>query len=91
MLTGRSPRDEIFNNGETNLQRWVEEVGIIPNMVIDILDQSLKELSFQINIVNHLILMLNLGLKCTTESPNERPQMKEVYATLKRTQSLLFM
>lgn len=87
MLTGRSPTDEIFS-GEMNLQRWVEVA--IPNMVIDILDERLKELSFHINIVDHLIFILNMGLTCANESPNERPQMKQVYATMKRTQYLLF-
>ncbi|XP_022960963.1 LRR receptor-like serine/threonine-protein kinase EFR [Cucurbita moschata] len=87
MLTQRSPTDQIFSE-ETNLQRWVEAA--IPNTVIDILDERLKELCFHMNTMDHLISILNLGLKCTNEYPNERPEMKDVYATIKRVQSSLF-
>ncbi|XP_022150314.1 probable LRR receptor-like serine/threonine-protein kinase At3g47570 [Momordica charantia] len=75
MLTGRSPLEEIFN-GDMNLPRWVELA--IPNMVINILDERLKELSFQTNIVDSLVSILITGLRCTSESPDERPEMKEV-------------
>lgn len=87
MLTGRSPTEEIFS-GEINLQKWVQ-VGI-PSMVVDILDERLKQLSFQIQTVEHLIVVLNIGLACTNDSPNERPEMKQVYTSIKRIQSLLF-
>uniref|UniRef100_A0A6J1CXN3 non-specific serine/threonine protein kinase n=1 Tax=Momordica charantia TaxID=3673 RepID=A0A6J1CXN3_MOMCH len=87
MFTGRSPVEEIFNR-EMNLQRWVEVA--IPNMVIDILDERLKELSFQINVIDYLVSILITGLRCASELPNERPEMKEVCVSIKKIRSLLF-
>ena len=52
-------------------------------MMMDILDERFEELSFQIQVAEHLICVLNVGLTCANESLNERPDdMKEVYTII---------
>lgn len=53
--------------------------------MIDILDERLEELSFQIQVAEHLICVLNVGLTCANESLNERPDDRK-----KSIRSLLF-
>lgn len=87
MLTGRSPVDEMFR-GEMNLQRWVE-IGL-SSSVVEILDEELEAYSFTSLQLNHLTSIINVGLKCASQLPDERPLLKDVLAMIKKIRVVLF-
>ncbi|XVF87307.1 hypothetical protein PTKIN_Ptkin18bG0109500 [Pterospermum kingtungense] len=81
-FTRKKPTDEIFS-GEMSLKDWVEES--LSGAITDVLDAKLlkKEEHF-IAMVNCTSSVLGLALECTAKSPEERRNMNDVVAILKK-------
>lgn len=93
MLTGKHPTDDIFKDG-LNLHKLVESA--FPHNIGDILELSLtpcyklEEENHNLDSENHAIIgmqscimqLANLGLKCSVDSPKDRPEMQDVYAEI---------
>ncbi|KAL3848768.1 hypothetical protein ACJIZ3_010650 [Penstemon smallii] len=80
----KRPTDEIFL-GELTMKRWVSES--FPNTIMQIVDTELlnadKEYSVKSNIEECLASIMELAIECTTDLPDERPNMKDVHVKLK--------
>ncbi|XP_059075037.1 putative leucine-rich repeat receptor-like serine/threonine-protein kinase At2g24130 [Cryptomeria japonica] len=83
LLTMKRPTDDIFNEG-INLQKWIEMH--FPNKISNVVDNFLlidvneSEIS---TVMECLTQFLQIGLFCTRESPQERPNMMEIVDRLK--------
>lgn len=86
MFTKKKPTDEMFSK-DLNLQRWV--VSSLPTMVIQNFHEELEEAYDVEEVKHHLISLLRLCLRCASESPDQRPDMKEVNISIKKIQVLL--
>ncbi|XVF87311.1 hypothetical protein PTKIN_Ptkin18bG0109900 [Pterospermum kingtungense] len=81
-FTRKKPTDEIFS-GEMNLKDWVKKS--FSDAITDVLDANLlKEEEHFIGKVNCLSSIMGLALECTAKSPEERKNMKDVVAILKK-------
>ncbi|KAK2992829.1 hypothetical protein RJ640_001177, partial [Escallonia rubra] len=82
-FTGKKPTDEMFA-GHMTLKCWVKES--LPSAVIQVLDRNLRRQEGENSLADvdcvSSILMLAVG--CVAESPEQRIDMKEVLATLKK-------
>eukprot|EP01018_Ginkgo_biloba_P027538 Gb_29349 [translate_table: standard] len=79
MLTRKRPTDEMFVEG-LNLRKWVSMA--YPDRTVEVVDECLlrdakSDERSQDEICNCLIRLLNLGLVCSVDSPEERPTMRE--------------
>ncbi|GLJ21117.1 hypothetical protein SUGI_0386060 [Cryptomeria japonica] len=78
LLTRKRPTEDIFSEG-MNLQKWIEMN--FPNRISDVVDNFLlidaheSETSMVIECVTQFI---QIGLFCTREAPQERPDMTEI-------------
>eukprot|EP01018_Ginkgo_biloba_P002929 Gb_12600 [translate_table: standard] len=82
MVTRKRPTDEMFVEG-VNLHKWVSMA--YPDRMVEVVDGSLLNNSAersQDEICNCLIQLLNVGLLCSKESPEQRPTMREVVGRL---------
>uniref|UniRef100_A0A5K0Y5L6 Serine-threonine/tyrosine-protein kinase catalytic domain-containing protein n=1 Tax=Nymphaea colorata TaxID=210225 RepID=A0A5K0Y5L6_9MAGN len=87
VFTGRKPTDEQFD-GEFSLRQWVAEA--FPVAISDVIDSHVlnesnttpTERSAAMNEL--LVMIMELGLSCSSVSPNERMDMKEVVVGLRR-------
>lgn len=99
MLTGKHPTDDIFKDG-LNLHKLVESA--FPQNIGDILETSLipcykleeanNEDHAMVGMQSCIMQLAKLGLKCSADSPKDRPTMQDVYAeiiTIKETFSAL--
>ena len=83
-FTKRKPKDEMFTE-ELSLRRWVQDC--LPDSVIlqvidaDLLHPEDKTIQKKINCISSV---LQLGLSCTTDAPEERINMKEVLRALQK-------
>eukprot|EP01018_Ginkgo_biloba_P038115 Gb_20997 [translate_table: standard] len=82
MLTRRRPTDEMFSGG-LNLQKWVNMA--LPERMVEVVDECLftnmgdDEQHKNSECVRE---MMSVGLACTKEMPQQRPQMKDVVRAL---------
>ncbi|XP_010257114.1 PREDICTED: probable LRR receptor-like serine/threonine-protein kinase At3g47570 [Nelumbo nucifera] len=85
LFTGKRPTNEMFSGG-LKFQEWVRTA--FPEQVVEILDVELVE---DCNLWNKdcLVSVINIGLSCASEIPEERPNMRDVSAMIKRTRNLL--
>eukprot|EP01018_Ginkgo_biloba_P002912 Gb_08591 [translate_table: standard] len=84
MVTRKRPTDEMFVEG-VNLHKWVSMA--YPDRMVEVVDGSLLNNSderSQDEICNCLIQLLNVGLLCSKESPEQRPTMREVVGRLEK-------
>uniref|UniRef100_A0A5K0ZYM3 Serine-threonine/tyrosine-protein kinase catalytic domain-containing protein n=2 Tax=Nymphaea colorata TaxID=210225 RepID=A0A5K0ZYM3_9MAGN len=87
VFTRRKPTDEPFD-GNFSLRKWVAEA--FPVEISDVIDSHLLDESNNTTTErsaarNELLMMImEIGLSCSRESPNERTEMKEVVARLRR-------
>jgi serine/threonine protein kinase len=103
VFTGKRPTDHMFV-GESTLRQWVYQA--FPARLVDIVDEKLvqgKEISDdQIDTNssssastscegNFLLSIFELGLVCSSESPNQRMAMNDVAAKLKTIKKALEM
>ncbi|KAA8519632.1 hypothetical protein F0562_013923 [Nyssa sinensis] len=82
-FTRMKPTDEMFT-GEMSLKHWVNE--LLPNAIIQIVDANLlrpeeKHFSTKVQSVSSI---MELALDCCAESPQERINMNDVEATLRK-------
>ncbi|KAK2983454.1 hypothetical protein RJ640_024450, partial [Escallonia rubra] len=82
-FTGKKPSDEMFA-GQMTLKCWVKES--LPSEVIQVLDRNLlrQESENSLAEVDCVSSILKLALDCAAESPEQRINMKDVLATLKK-------
>jgi len=82
-FTRKKPYDEMFQE-DLNMRKWI--CNLLPVAPDDIIDDTLlepKEIDFKKKL--HCVSsILELALNCTAESPNERPNMKDVLANIKK-------
>ncbi|KAK2979889.1 hypothetical protein RJ640_023960, partial [Escallonia rubra] len=82
-FTGKKPTDEMFA-GHMTLKCWVKES--LPSAVIQVLDRNLlrQEGENSLAVMDCVSSILMLALDCAAESPEQRIDMKDVLATLKK-------
>ncbi|CAO2142475.1 unnamed protein product [Urochloa humidicola] len=91
MLTGKRPTDDIFRDG-LNLHKFVESA--FPQNVNEILETSLVQ-EFDVEEARQgsnngsqalfgmetcILQLAKLGLKCSVDSPKDRPAIQDVYS-----------
>ncbi|XP_044476872.1 probable LRR receptor-like serine/threonine-protein kinase At3g47570 [Mangifera indica] len=81
-FTRKKPIDEMFA-GEMSLKNLVE--ASLPDAVTEVMDGNLlrKEIGFGAE-VNCMLSIMNLALNCSMESPEQRINMKDALAKLKK-------
>lgn len=77
---------EMFS-GEFSLRRWVEAA--VPDQVMGIVDNELEG-DCKILGVEYLNSVIQIGLSCASEKPEDRPDMKDVSAMMEKTRAVLF-
>lgn len=84
LLTRKRPIDGLFIEG-TNLPKWVDMN--FPNNIIEVVDTNLlrdvKE-SESSMILSCLTQFMQVGLACTRELPQQRPNMMEIVKRLEK-------
>eukprot|EP01018_Ginkgo_biloba_P020458 Gb_10661 [translate_table: standard] len=82
ILTRRRPTDDMFSGG-LNLQNWVNMA--FPGRMVEVVDECLLTNvsdNEQHKIYECVREMMGVGLACTKETPQQRPQMREVVGAL---------
>ncbi|GLJ20728.1 hypothetical protein SUGI_0377580 [Cryptomeria japonica] len=84
LLTRRKPMDDMFVEG-TNLRGWV---GMnFPNKITEVVDKAVltnvneSEMTMALSCLTHL---MEVGLVCTRELPQQRPNMAEIVDRLEK-------
>ncbi|XVE53072.1 hypothetical protein DITRI_Ditri02bG0175100 [Diplodiscus trichospermus] len=82
-FTRKKPTDEMFTE-EMSLKCWVNES--LPSAVVDVVDANLLNTGESEGIAakDCVLSILQLALECSRELPEERVEMKEVVARLKK-------
>lgn len=90
MLMGKNPTDEMFKDGH-GLHKFVElafphKIGDIlePNFIPQYQDEHTSKPSgngthVMVDVQECTMQLVKLGLKCSVDSPKDRPTMQEVY------------
>nr|XP_027099247.1 receptor kinase-like protein Xa21 [Coffea arabica] len=88
-FTKRRPKDEMFTE-ELSLRRWIEES--VPDFGIKVMDADLLHLEDELvkSKLACISSILQLGLYCTTYSPEERMNMKDVLRALQKIKLQFF-
>lgn len=85
MITRKRPTSNVFSD-EVDLRKWVNSS--YPDHVLDVVDSTLKEIKSTNGALDELekccIQMLDVGLMCTEENPQNRPAMSFVVHKLKQ-------
>ncbi|KAK9931832.1 hypothetical protein M0R45_019092 [Rubus argutus] len=84
VLTRKKPTDEMFS-GELTLKQWIN--AWIPERMMEVVDSDLLsiEAGRDVNFLGSIVLsIMQLGLECTLESPEERVDIKEVVNKLNK-------
>ena len=84
ILTRKKPTDEMFS-GELTLRQWIN--AWIPERMMEVVDSGLLsiEAGRDVNFLESIVLsIMQLGLECTLESPEERVDIKEVVNKLNK-------
>ncbi|KAH9290705.1 hypothetical protein KI387_034822 [Taxus chinensis] len=86
MLTKKRPSDDMFV-GDMNLSKWVRSAfpgriaDIVDNMLLSDVNDNMEE------SMRCLVSFINVGLICSSESPTERPSMRDVARVLESTRA----
>lgn len=83
VFTRKKPSSEKFS-GDINLRSWINDS--MPNAIPQIIDSKLlvPEEEHYAKKLKCLSSLMELALNCSTESANERMNMKEVVVALKK-------
>ncbi|XP_060195266.1 probable LRR receptor-like serine/threonine-protein kinase At3g47570 [Lycium barbarum] len=82
-FTRKRPYDEMFKEN-LSMRSWVyNSLRAAPEEIIDVTLMEPEEIDFQKKLLC-VSSILELALHCTTETPNERLNMKEVLANIKK-------
>jgi LRR receptor-like serine/threonine-protein kinase FLS2 len=90
MITRKKPTDDMFV-GELTLKRWVN--ASLPNRMMEVVDEGLlrTENGRDVTVMQSVLLsIMELGLRCSEELPNERADIKEVLVKLQKIKLKLF-
>ena len=79
MLTRKKPTDDMFV-GELNLRQWVK--ASIPYKIMEVLDGNLLRTE-----QGDVLAIMELGLECSKELPEERIGIKDVIIKLNKIKS----
>ena len=89
MVTRKKPMDEMFCE-EMSLRQWVKAT--IPNKIMEVVDENLarnQDGGDAIATQEKLLAIMELGLECSRELPEERMDIKEVVVKLNKIKSQL--
>ncbi|GLJ17410.1 hypothetical protein SUGI_0302620 [Cryptomeria japonica] len=76
MVTKKRPSDDMFV-GDMNLQKWVRSA--FPDRLADIVDCGLlRDVNENMEANRCLLSFIHVGLLCSSESPRERPSIRDV-------------
>ncbi|XP_057825024.2 putative leucine-rich repeat receptor-like serine/threonine-protein kinase At2g24130 [Cryptomeria japonica] len=76
MVTRKRPSDDMFV-GDLNLQNWMRSA--FPDRLADIVDGGLlRDMNENMEDNRCLLSFIHVGLLCSSESPRERPSMRDV-------------
>ncbi|KAL6312223.1 hypothetical protein AAG906_020138 [Vitis piasezkii] len=84
MLTRKKPTDDMFV-GEFCLREWVKAK--IPDKIMEVIDGNLLRIEDGRDVVaaqDHLLEIMELGLECSKEFPEERIDIKDVVVKLNK-------
>ena len=84
MVTRKKPMDEMFSE-EMSLRQWVKAT--IPNKIMEVVDENLarnQDGGGAIATQEKLLAIMELGLECSRELPEERMDIKEVVVKLNK-------
>jgi hypothetical protein len=83
VFTGKRPTDPMFE-GELNIRQWVHQA--FPSELDSVVHNQLLHDAFSSSgdLKEFLVPIFELGLLCSTESPDQRMSMRDVVATLKK-------
>jgi LRR receptor-like serine/threonine-protein kinase FLS2 len=89
MITRKKPTDNMFV-GELTMRQWIN--ALLPDIMMKVVDDSLlrTENGRDVTIMQSVLLfIIELGLRCSKELLDERVDMKNVLAKLKKIQLTL--
>jgi LRR receptor-like serine/threonine-protein kinase FLS2 len=90
MITRKKPTDDMFV-GELTLKRWIN--ASLPDRMIEVVDEGLlrTENGRDITVMQSVLLsIMELGLRCSEELPDERIDIKDVLVKLQKIKLTLF-
>ncbi|GLJ28297.1 hypothetical protein SUGI_0556170 [Cryptomeria japonica] len=87
MVTRKRPSDNMFV-GDMTLQKWVRSA--FPDRLAEIVDSGLwRDVNENMEDNKCLISFIHVGLLCSSESPRERPSIRDVGNALERLKTSL--
>ena len=84
MFSRKKPTDDMFV-GELSLRKWV--MASIPEKIMEIIDGNLLRTGDGRDVIaakDYLLAIMELGLECSREFPEERIDIKEVVVKLNK-------
>ncbi|KAI5675479.1 hypothetical protein M9H77_06429 [Catharanthus roseus] len=88
LFTGKKPTEEMFDEN-VSFREWVK--ALYPTSVMEIIDRSILQGDGKLNTQQEICIfsVVELALDCSKESPEERPNMKDVLIRLQKIKSAL--
>lgn len=90
MITRKKPTDDMFI-GELTLRQWIN--ALLPDRMIEVVDDGLlrTENGRDVTVMQSVLSsIMELGLRCSEELPNERIDIKDALVKLKKIKVTLF-
>jgi serine/threonine protein kinase len=81
VFSGKRPTDPMFV-GELDIRRWVHQA--IPTNVVHVVDEQLQQDPAGSTLTDFLTPVLEIGLLCSHDLPDQRMTMRDVVPKLKK-------